>query len=134
MHIAQNMIQGLSKIPKERVRSTSPFLHYFVSATMISLGLVIKEPSFKAAYGNSILQAARMLRAYCRQTWMSGRMARTIYRLNQMATRALNEDSERQSSRQLPIIEDSTVQNSSAAPIIEPPTTEIHPQQNTSCF
>lgn len=101
MHIAQNMIQGLTKFPKERIRSTFTFLHYFVLATMISLGLIIKEPSFKAAYGSATLQAARVLRTYCRQTWISGRMVRSIYRLNQMATRVMSDGSSRPASREV---------------------------------
>lgn len=111
MHIAQNMIQGLTEFPKERVRSTFPFLHYFVSATMISLGLIIKGPSFKAAYGNATLQAARMLRTYCRQTWVSGRMARSIYRLYQMATRVLGDGSSRPASREASVARKSALTN-----------------------
>ena len=92
MQIAHNIIQGFNKIPKERARSIFPFLYYFVTATMISLGLIIKEPSFKATYGNETIQAARLLRSYCRETWISGRMARTVYRLNQMAAHILNDN------------------------------------------
>ena len=92
MQIAHNIIQGFNTIPKERARSIFPFLYYFVTATMISLGLIIKEPSFKATHGNATIQAARLLRTYCRETWISGRMARTVHRLNQMAARILNDN------------------------------------------
>ncbi|ODM17062.1 hypothetical protein SI65_07461 [Aspergillus cristatus] len=130
MHIAQNMIQGLTKFPKERVRSTFTFLHYFVSATMISMGLIIKEPSFKAAYGNATLQAAMMLRTYCRQTWISGRMVRSIYRLNQMATRVLSDYSSRPSSREVNEARKPALTNRpSKQPYFAP---DMHPQQNTS--
>lgn len=130
MHIAQNMIQGLTKFPKERVRSTFTFLHYFVSATMISMGLIIKEPSFKAAYGNATLQAARMLRTYCRQTWISGRMVRSIYRLNQMATRVLSDYSSRPSSREVKEARKPALANRpSKQPYFAP---DMHPQHNTS--
>lgn len=92
MQIAHNIIQGFNKIPKEHARSIFPFLYYFVTATMISLGLIIKEPSFKAFHGNDTIQAARLLRSYCGETWISGRMARTIHRLNQMAAHILNDN------------------------------------------
>ena len=92
MQLAHNIIQGFNKIPKERARSIFPFLYYFVTATMISLGLIIKEPSFKATYGNETIQAAKLLRRYCRETWISGRMARTVHRLNRMAAHILNDN------------------------------------------
>jgi len=129
MHIAQNMIQGLTKFPKERVRSTFTFLHYFVSATMVSLGLIIKEPSFKAAYGNATLQATRMLRTYCHQTWISGRMARSIYRLDQMATRVLSDDSIRPPSYGVRENQKPALTN---RPSRQPYSAhDMHPQQNT---
>ena len=92
MQLAHNIIQGFNKIPKERARSIFPFLYYFVTATMISLGLIIKEPSFKATYGNETIQAAKLLRRYCRETWISGRMARTVHRLNRLAAHILNDN------------------------------------------
>ena len=92
MQLAHNIIQCFNKIPKERARSIFPFLYYFVTATMISLGLIIKEPSFKATYGNETIQAAKLLRRYCRETWISGRMARTVHRLNRLAAHILNDN------------------------------------------
>lgn len=130
MHIAQNMIQGLAKFPKERIRSTFTFLHYFIFATMISLGLIIKEASFKAAYGNATLQAARVLRTYCRQTWISGRMARSIYRLSQMATRVLGDGSSRPSSREVGEARKPALTNRASKQPFSAP--EVNLQQNTS--
>ena len=99
MHVAHSIIQGFERIPKERARSIFPFLHYFVTATMISLGLIIKKVSFKAAYGDTTLQAARKLKAYCHETWISGRMVRAIYRLNQMAVHVLENNDRASYSR-----------------------------------
>lgn len=90
MNIAQLIIKDFNRIPKEKVHSMFPFLHFFVSATMISLGLIIKEPLFKVN-GNATLHAARMLRTYCHQTWISGRIARTVHRLNHIAARVLGD-------------------------------------------
>lgn len=90
MNIAQLIIKGFNKIPKEKVRSVFPFLHFFVSATMISLGLIIKQPLFKVN-GNATFQAARMLKTYCHKTWISCGMTRTVHRLNHIAARVLDD-------------------------------------------
>lgn len=100
MHVAHSIIQEFDRIPKERARSIFPFLHYFVTATMISLGLIIKKVSFKAAYGDTTVQAARKLKSYCHETWISGRMVRAIYRLDQMAVHVLENTDRASYSRQ----------------------------------
>lgn len=85
MRLAQRIIDDFRSVPEEHPKYTFPFLHYLTSATIIALGLVIKQPSFKEAYGERTLEAARSLREHCRKTWMSGKMIRTVWKLNRMA-------------------------------------------------
>lgn len=85
MRLARSIIDDFSNVPEEHPKYTFPFLHYLTSATIIALGLIIKQPSFKSAYGPLTLEAARSLSDHCRKTWVSGKMAQTVWKLNQMA-------------------------------------------------
>ncbi|KAL4943640.1 fungal-specific transcription factor domain-containing protein [Aspergillus oleicola] len=66
-----------------------PFPHYLARTTMISLGLIIKEPSFHQGYGDETLQMARLIKSLCRQTWVSGKFVRSVVALNKMAETVL---------------------------------------------
>ncbi|KAJ5825182.1 hypothetical protein N7474_002320 [Penicillium riverlandense] len=89
MHLARCIIEDFSNVPEEHPKYTFPFLHYLTGATIIALGLIIKQPAFKHAYGDLTLEAARSLENHCQMTWVSGRMARAVLKLNQMATATL---------------------------------------------
>ena len=93
MRLAQSIIEDFSNVPEDHPKYTFPFLHYLTSATIISLGLIIKQGSFKPSYGNMTLEAARSLKKHCRKTWVSGRMARAVWKLNQMAEAIMNSGS-----------------------------------------
>ncbi|PLB51189.1 hypothetical protein P170DRAFT_406892 [Aspergillus steynii IBT 23096] len=82
--IARDILQRFSEVPEAKAKSAFPFLHYLVGATMVSLGLVCKQPDSKQTLGALTLQAAHSLERYCQNTWVSGRMVRTIWKLNQM--------------------------------------------------
>ncbi|CAG8164566.1 unnamed protein product [Penicillium nalgiovense] len=90
MRLAQSIIQDFSNVPEDHPKYTFPFLHYLTSATIIALGLIIKQSSFKHTYGELTLEAARSLKKHCRKTWVSGRMARAVWKLNQMAEAIMN--------------------------------------------
>ncbi|CAI7630251.1 unnamed protein product [Penicillium pancosmium] len=92
MRLAQRIIDDFKKVPEEHPKYTFPFLHYLTSATIIALGLIIKQPSFKGAYGDLTLEATVSLREHCRKTWMSGKMIRTVGKLKQMADAILSPD------------------------------------------
>ncbi|KAE8134449.1 fungal-specific transcription factor domain-containing protein [Aspergillus pseudotamarii] len=98
IRIACNIIQEFKQIP-QYTASAFPFLHSLVGATVVTLGLIIREPSFKAMYGNITLHAAISLENYCRKTWVSGKMIRTIRRLNQITSSVLSNSRNRASSR-----------------------------------
>ncbi|KAB8219308.1 fungal-specific transcription factor domain-containing protein [Aspergillus novoparasiticus] len=98
IRIACNIIQEFKQIP-QYTASAFPFLHSLVGATVVTLGLIIREPSFKATYGNITLHAAISLENYCRKTWVSGKMIRTIRRLNQITSSVLSDSRNRASSR-----------------------------------
>lgn len=92
MRLARSIIDDFASVPEEHPKYTFPFLHYLSSATIIALGIIIKQPSFKNTYAALTLEAARSLREHCARTWVSGRMAQTVWRLNQMAEAALTVD------------------------------------------
>ena len=92
MRIARSIIDDFGNIPEEHPKYTFPFLHYLSSATIIALGLIIKQPSFKNTYATLTLEAVRSLKGHCAKTWVSGKMAQTVWKLNQMADAALSSD------------------------------------------
>ncbi|KAF7596709.1 hypothetical protein BBP40_000137 [Aspergillus hancockii] len=90
IRMACKIIQEFKQVPLESTASAFPFLHSLVGATVVALGLIIREPSFKSTYGNLTLHAAVSLENYCRKTWVSGKMIRTIRRLNQITSSVLS--------------------------------------------
>ncbi|KAL4863938.1 fungal-specific transcription factor domain-containing protein [Aspergillus spectabilis] len=64
---------------------TYAFLHYLITATIMSLGLIIKERSLEAAYGGTTLHGVVIIETYCRKTWVSGKLIRTVSRLGEIA-------------------------------------------------
>lgn len=90
MRLAQRIIDDFRNVPEEHPKYTFPFLHYLTSATIIALGLIIRQPSFRSSYGALTLRAAKSLQQHCRKTWMSGKMIQTVWRLNQMADAILS--------------------------------------------
>ncbi|KAJ6003205.1 hypothetical protein N7451_005752, partial [Penicillium sp. IBT 35674x] len=94
MRVAQSIFDDFNGMPEQHPKYTFPFLHYVTNATIIALGLIIKQPSFKRAYGKLTLKATRSLWDHCRKTWVSGKMARTVWKLNQMADATLSHPSE----------------------------------------
>ncbi|CAG8134803.1 unnamed protein product [Penicillium salamii] len=90
MRLAQSTIKDFTNIPEDHPKYTFPFLHYLTSAIITALGLIIKQTSFKKTYGDLTLEAARSLKKHCRRTWVSGKMARAVWKLNQMAEAILN--------------------------------------------
>ncbi|KAJ6020413.1 hypothetical protein N7540_005917 [Penicillium herquei] len=90
MRLAQSIFSDFNSMPEQHPKHTFPFLHYITNATIIALGLIIRQPSFKSEYGELTLRAARSLWEHCRKTWVSGKMVRTVWKLNQMADATIN--------------------------------------------
>ncbi|KAJ5734951.1 uncharacterized protein N7483_000076 [Penicillium malachiteum] len=90
MRLAQSIFSDFNSMPEQHPKHTFPFLHYITNATIIALGLIIRQPSFKSEYGELTLRAARSLWEHCRKTWVSGKMVRTVWKLNQMADVTIN--------------------------------------------
>ncbi|PKX88820.1 fungal specific transcription factor domain-containing protein [Aspergillus novofumigatus IBT 16806] len=90
MQIAIRIIEECGYLLEEKATYAFPFFHYLLSATIVSLGLIIKEPTFKVSYGPTTLQAAQILKSYCRKTWVSGKLIRSVLRLSQMALQVLD--------------------------------------------
>lgn len=112
MRLAQRIIDDFKNVPEEHPKYTFPFLHYLTSAAIIALGLIIKQPSFKEAYGDLTLEATLSLREHCRKTWMSGKMIRTVGKLKQMADAILSSNHQSfQDPRALDILPASSITN-----------------------
>ncbi|PWY90423.1 hypothetical protein BO94DRAFT_514240 [Aspergillus sclerotioniger CBS 115572] len=89
MQIANTLIEEFAQIPDEKAVFTFPFIHYLIGATIVSLGLILRESSFKAAYGGATLHAVQLLESYCSKTWVSGKLIRVVSRLRQIACQLL---------------------------------------------
>lgn len=83
--LASACIGVVDNIPAEYPKYSFTFAHYVISASMILLSIVVKDPKFKDNYRDSIITAARILSVYCRKTWVSGKMIRTVSELNRLA-------------------------------------------------
>jgi hypothetical protein len=68
-----------------------PFLHYLARTAIISLGLIVKQPSFRQSYGVITLAVIRDLTVSCGKTWVSGKFMRAVNKLNEMAERVLGQ-------------------------------------------
>jgi hypothetical protein len=91
MRLAQGISDDFKNVPEDHhPKYTFPFLHYLTGATIIALGLIMKQHSFKHTYGIMTLETARSLKKHCHKTWVSGKMARAVWKLNQMAEATLS--------------------------------------------
>ncbi|KAL6233349.1 fungal-specific transcription factor domain-containing protein [Aspergillus navahoensis] len=94
MELARSIFDQFDEIPDQKPKFEFPFPHYLARTTMISLGLIIKEPSFRQAYGARTLQMSRDIKSFCRNTWVSGKFARSAVALNKMAEAVLGQQPE----------------------------------------
>lgn len=56
---------------------------------MILFGLILKEQDFKKRYDRLVRSAIRDLKIYCRKTWVSGKMIRSVSRLDSLTDEVL---------------------------------------------
>ncbi|KAL2844354.1 fungal-specific transcription factor domain-containing protein [Aspergillus pseudoustus] len=87
LQIMKNVIEESIRLPEEQAVFTFPFFHDVLRAVLISLGLLIKEPVFKEQYRVVVVRGVRLLEAYCQKTWVSGKLIRTVAKLNQTVSR-----------------------------------------------
>lgn len=92
--LARSIFDQFCEIPDQYPKFEFPFPHYLARTTMISLGLLIKEPTFRQAYGARTLQMSRDIKSICRKTWVSGKFAKSAVALNMMAEAVLGPQSE----------------------------------------
>lgn len=90
MQLCRTIILEFDHIPDKYPKHTFPFIHYVATATMIALGLIIKQPNFTSINVMAVVQAARMLKRFCTQTWVSGRIIRAVTRINQVIALVLD--------------------------------------------
>ncbi|KAL4905535.1 fungal-specific transcription factor domain-containing protein [Aspergillus multicolor] len=89
LQLSHQLINECLGIPLEQAIFTYPFLHYLISAAIVSLGLIIKERTYRDAYGNRTRHAIQVMESYCRRTWVSGKMVRDILKLSRIIERVL---------------------------------------------
>ena len=79
---AAKIIEAYDRIPDADSKFTFPFGHYLTSAVMILMDLVAKGPETDKRYARLLRSGVEDLKIYCRKTWVSGRMMRSISRLS----------------------------------------------------
>ncbi|KAL4998705.1 hypothetical protein BDV10DRAFT_70102 [Aspergillus recurvatus] len=92
--LARSIFEQFCDIPDQYPKFEFPFPHYLARTTMISLGLIIKEPTFRQVYGSWTLQMSRDIKSICRRTWVSGKFVRSAVALNRMTEAVLGQKSE----------------------------------------
>ncbi|KAJ5725295.1 uncharacterized protein N7483_006652 [Penicillium malachiteum] len=91
MSLSSKVIELFLQIPEQKDIFTFPFFHYLITAAIISLGLLIKEPAFRLKYGSITLRAVQLLESYCTRTWVSGKTIRNVSRLGSMIFQVLRQ-------------------------------------------
>ncbi|KAJ6031891.1 hypothetical protein N7540_002623 [Penicillium herquei] len=91
MSLSSKVIELFLQIPEQKNVFTFPFFHYLITAAIISLGLLIKEPAFRLKYGSITLRAVQLLQSYCTRTWVSGKTIRNVSRLRSMILQVLKQ-------------------------------------------
>lgn len=81
---AASIIHIFDKIPKASPRYTFAFMNPILSSTMILYSLTLQHPALRALHGITIMSAMSSLITYCQTIWVSGKMIRTVSRLNNM--------------------------------------------------
>ena len=88
---AASIIQLFDKIPDTYPRYSFVFMHPVTSATMILFSIASRNPALATRYGSTLLLAVHFLRSYCQKTWVSGKMIRTVSKLNEIVQAAFNQ-------------------------------------------
>ncbi|KAH7419739.1 fungal-specific transcription factor domain-containing protein [Cadophora sp. MPI-SDFR-AT-0126] len=58
-----------------------PFLPYLLEATITILSCLTRLPNLRASYKETTEESVRMLTQFCKKSWISGKMARIIFKL-----------------------------------------------------
>ncbi|KAF4547703.1 Fungal specific transcription factor domain-containing protein 4 [Elsinoe fawcettii] len=80
--LAAEMIETYEQILDPDTPFTFPFGHYLTSAVMILVDLTSQDADLKSRYQKAVLSGVRNLEVYCRRTWVSGKMMRSISKLS----------------------------------------------------
>lgn len=87
IELAESILDLFSRVLEPYQMYQFPFLQYLLGAASIMLGILIKVPGFVRRCGDSIARAAHLIRIFCRKTWISGKMARSVTRFTSVAAR-----------------------------------------------
>lgn len=89
IQLSRSIIFEFNHIPEKYPKHTFPFISYVATATIIALGLVIKQPRLGSTDLAFVSLAAEILKRFCTQTWVSGRIIRAVARIDQVSKLAL---------------------------------------------
>ncbi|KAL3418179.1 fungal specific transcription factor domain-containing protein [Phlyctema vagabunda] len=67
-----------------------PFLPYLLEATITMLACLTRLPSLRTNYRDTAQKAVKMLNQFYKKTWVSGKMARMIFKLGDILTQVLS--------------------------------------------
>jgi len=83
--LAGSIIEIFAEVLDSQQLYHFPFIQYLIGAASIILGIVARKPFFRQHYRQLVASAIRMIQTFCQKTWVSGRTARTVERLRNLA-------------------------------------------------
>jgi hypothetical protein len=89
--LAKRIVDFFGRIFEPYRVYTFPFLQYLLRAASTILGLVIKVPAFWPEYRDSLIQAERMLKTFCRKTWVSGKTLRSLTKFTELVAKVMSD-------------------------------------------
>lgn len=92
---AASIINLFENIPDAFPKYSFVFMHPMTSATMILYGITCRNAPLAARHGATLVAAIGFLRLYCQRTWVSGKMIRTVSRLDSLINAAYNQHKDR---------------------------------------
>ncbi|KAJ4191686.1 hypothetical protein NW759_016669, partial [Fusarium solani] len=92
-------VDNHEKIQDDGLKYCFPLSHYVTSTAMVSISLVSREPGLKDSHGILILAATQSLATYCRNVWVSHKMAKCVSNLNSIVLEILGSRSSKLGGR-----------------------------------
>lgn len=97
--LAGNILVAHDNVTDDEIKYCFPYIHYLISATMVTSHLLSRHPSLKPRYDDILCRAMASLRMYCYKVWVSGKLMRTVSNLDAFVRAVLTDDG-RQAKRQ----------------------------------
>lgn len=82
--LAGDMLAAHESVRDTDIKYSFPCVHLLINALMVMIGLLTREPGLRRRYGPLMLSATRSLNLFCYKIWVSGKMMRTVSKLNSL--------------------------------------------------